>query len=73
MVPTHSNRFASDFGKAEMPGEEDIIKVISSFPSLFVTLPAPSAELVVVAALGEIRGGASDEESWSMFGITERS
>lgn len=44
IVPAHSNRLASDFGNAEIPGEEDIIRVMSSLLRRFVTLPALSPD-----------------------------
>jgi len=60
IVPTHSNKFASDFGNAEIPGEEDIIRVMSSLPRRFVTLPTPSEGFVDAAIFGEFRGGARE-------------
>jgi len=67
IVPAHSNRLESFFGNADMPGEEDIMSVMSSLLSRFVTLPGPSLGAPVAADFWDILGGASEEVIWSMF------
>lgn len=66
IVPTHSKRLPSFFGNAEIPGDEDIIKVMSSLLSRFATLPAPCWLDAVTLDFCAEREGAREEVSCSM-------
>jgi len=66
IVPTHSKRFPSFLGKADMPGEDDIINVISSLLSLFATLPATCWVELATFDLEDVRGGARGDVTCSI-------